>query len=550
MLSNLEIAKSFQLLAKLMELHGENPFKIRSYQNAYTSLKKLEEPLHALTTDQLLEVKGLGKSTTTKTIELLQSGKMQKLEEYKSQTPEGVVDLLQVKGLGAKKVRTVWKEMGVESPGELLYACYENRLIELPGFGLKTQHDLREKIEYFLESRDKYLYATVEPNASYILEQLQNTFPNHRCVWVGELARACPVIHTLEFLIAGPVDISELTDQKDFELISVEEGSYRITAHEIYTFRLFHTTAQEFAVQQFKLTGAPAFVEAFPLTEERFETQEQIFESAKIRWIVPEMREDDVLLKQPDHIPEAGEIIAVDDIKGVIHNHSTYSDGLHSLEAMASYVRTSGYAYLVISDHSASAVYANGLSAERLLQQMAEVDALNVNLAPFQIFKGIESDILSDGSLDYPPEILSQLDVVIASIHSNLKMDLEKASARVIKAVENPHTHILGHPTGRLLLSRQGYPLDHKKVIEACAANNVAIELNANPLRLDMDYTYIPYAQEKGVRISINPDAHSKGAIHNLKFGVLAARKGGLLKRNCLNALDTDAFADWLESKR
>ncbi len=220
-------------------------------------------------------------------------------------------------------------------------------------------------------------------------------------------------------------------------------------------------------------------------------------------------------------------LVEVADIKGVVHTHSTYSDGMNTLREMAEYSKQLGYEYLVMSDHSKSAFYANGLQPERVLSQMAEIDALNQELAPFRNFKGIESDILNDGSLDYSEDILSKFEVIIASVHTNLRMDEAKATQRVIKAVENPHTRILGHPTGRLLLSRQGYPLDHQKVIDACAANGVAIELNASPYRLDVDWTWIPYALEKGVMISINPDAHSKQGIHDIHYGVLSARKGG-----------------------
>ena len=206
--------------------------------------------------------------------------------------------------------------------------------------------------------------------------------------------------------------------------------------------------------------------------------------------------------------------------------------------------------YFGISDHSKTSVYANGLGVNRVEQQHAEIDMLNEELAPFRIFKGIESDILADGSLDYDDNVLASFDFIVASIHSGLKMDEAKATRRLITAIENPYTDILGHPTGRLLLAREGYPIDHKSVIDACAANGVAIELNANPLRLDLDYTWIPYALEQGVMIAINPDAHSREGIHNIRFGVYSARKGGLTTEMCLNALDADGFARWLETRK
>jgi DNA polymerase (family 10) len=245
-----------------------------------------------------------------------------------------------------------------------------------------------------------------------------------------------------------------------------------------------------------------------------------------------------------------GEYVEFWHLKGVLHNHTTDSDGLNSLKEMAEHARYEKYQYLGICDHSRSAGYANGLSAERLIAQMKQIDQLNEQLAPFKIFKGVESDILADGSLDYPAEILSMLDFVVASVHSGLKMDQEKAELRLIRAIENPYTTILGHPTGRLLLLREGYPIDHQRIIDACAYNDVVIELNAHPYRLDIDWRWLQYAQKKGVKISINPDAHEKSGYGDMYFGTLAARKGGLLVQNTLNALTVDEFEAFLEQRR
>jgi len=234
------------------------------------------------------------------------------------------------------------------------------------------------------------------------------------------------------------------------------------------------------------------------------------------------------------------------DIKGVVHNHSTWSDGRNSIKEMAEACMERGFEYLVMSDHSKTAVYANGLQEERVRQQHIEIDALNKSLSPFKIFKSIESDILYDGTLDYSDEVLKTFDLVIASVHSQLRMPEEKAMERLMAAIEHPATNILGHMTGRLLLSRPGYPVNHKLIIDACAKHKVAIEINANPYRLDMDYHWLPYAQEQGVLISINPDAHSIDGINDIKYGVFAAQKGGLLKQNTLNACTLDEFKNWL----
>ena len=263
----------------------------------------------------------------------------------------------------------------------------------------------------------------------------------------------------------------------------------------------------------------------------------------------PELREGDAFIEKAaaDKLPQ---LITFGDLKGSLHNHSTWSDGVNSIEEMAAYCReTLNLEYLGISDHSKSAVYAKGLSIERVLQQQEEIDHFNKSQTAFHVFKGIESDILGDGSLDYPEEILKRFDFVVASVHSNLKMEEEKATARLIKAIENPYTTILGHPTGRLLLSRNGYKIDYKKVIDACAANNVVIEVNANPLRLDLDWRWHQYALDKGVWLSINPDAHRIEGFMDMHYGVLAARKGGLYKERCLNALSLPEITRFFKTK-
>jgi len=275
-----------------------------------------------------------------------------------------------------------------------------------------------------------------------------------------------------------------------------------------------------------------------------------IYLKAGLEFMKPELREGDTFIEKAanNSLPQ---LISYNDLKGTLHNHSTWSDGVNTIEEMALYCRdTLKLEYLGMCDHSKSAFYAKGLSIERILQQQEEIDHLNKKLDGFKIFKGIESDILNDGSLDYPEEILKKFDFIVASVHSNLKMDEEKATARVIKAIENPYTTILGHPTGRLLLSRKGYPINYKKVIDACAANKVVIEINANPFRLDLDWRWHQYALQKGVTLSINPDAHRNEGFLDMHFGVLVARKGGLSKENCLNALSLAEITQFFEKKR
>ncbi|WP_317235345.1 PHP domain-containing protein [Niabella ginsengisoli] len=280
-----------------------------------------------------------------------------------------------------------------------------------------------------------------------------------------------------------------------------------------------------------------------------YENEEAIFEKAGVPFIYPYYRETKDAVDQAinNSLPQT---IALNDIKGIIHNHSNWSDGINTIDELADNLIKNNFEYLVMSDHSKTAAYANGLSEERIKEQHIYIDKLNQKLAPFKIFKSIESDILNDGNLDYSDEVLSSFDLVIASVHSNLYMSEEKAMQRLMKAIENRYTTILGHPTGRLLLSRNGYPINHEKIIDACVANHVVIEINANPHRLDLDWSWIPYALEKDVLLSINPDAHSIEGFYDIKYGVLAAQKGGLTAQRNLSSFNLEEFEDYLKKTK
>lgn len=552
-MTNKEIANAFKELGNLMELHQENPFKIRSYNNAYITLRKMGEPLSELPMEEIKKIKGVGEAIADKIGQLRDTGTMATLEKYREKTPEGVQEMLGIKGFGPKKIWVIWKDLGVETVGELLYACNENRLIALKGFGKKTQDDLKAKLEYHLKSRDKFHYASLEAEAFALVRQLQERFPDLQVDLAGAMRRRCNIVSQIELLIGGQVQPVELF--KDGFLVQNEvlENGFTAVTPKNTPVQVYTCDSASFGSKLFKHTATDnfmnAFLEAFPGADfKNIEEEHQVFKNVGIPYLEPELREEEYFLE----MAKAGKVpdlVEEENILGVVHNHTTYSDGLHSLEEMARYIKDQGYQYFVVSDHSKSAFYANGLREDRLQQQWEEIEALNNTLDDFTIFKGIESDILNDGSLDYDDDILAKFDCIIASVHSNLKMDEEKATNRIVKAVENPFTHILGHPTGRLLLSREGYPIDHTKIIDACAANGVAIELNANPWRLDLDWSWIPYAMEKGVPICINPDAHSKEGVHDIHFGVLSARKGGLTNEACLNTRNTDDFAKFLKSK-
>ncbi|GAB5551378.1 MAG: helix-hairpin-helix domain-containing protein [Saprospiraceae bacterium] len=541
-MTNKQIANEFQSLGHLMELHGENKFKIRSYANAYLTLRKLPEPLSEMSDEGISQIKGVGKAIAGKIRELLDNGQMATLEKFRDKTPKGIQEMLKIKGFGPKKIKVIWDELGIESIGELLYAVNENRLIELNGFGSKTQEDLKQKLEYYQKTKYQFHYATLLEEAELLQSELEALIPNARIEFTGALRRATNTSNAVELIIGSESDLLAVIQSEFPNLEKVADQIYRGHSSRDFPFIIYWSDLVSFGANQFKWTTAETLVKE--LKAENFSGMAEesiVFEHLGLPYIAPELRESlwAVDLAKENRLPT---LIEAKDIKGVVHAHSTYSDGLQSLAEMAAYTQAQGFEYLVITDHSKSAFYANGLKPDRVLQQFEEIDTLNAQYSDFKILKGIESDILSDGSLDYEEDILAQFDVIIASVHSNLRMDETKATQRLLGAIRNPYTHILGHPTGRLLLSREGYPIDHKAIIDACAEFRVSIELNANPYRLDLDWSWIPYAMEKGVLISINPDAHSTAGIHHIPYGIASARKGGLDAQNCLNARGLEAF--------
>lgn len=521
-MSNDEIIESLELTARLMELHNENPFKTKAVTNAAFKLSKMRYDFTGKSPGDIEAIEGVGKGISAKINELMQSGTTKELEHYKSNTPAGVIEMLGIKGLGPKKVRQLWMDLQLESVGELLYACNENRLTTLKGFGEKTQEQVKKNIEFSIANSHKFHYASIEKPLKDLIQAITKTGAT-RAVAVGQMARRCEVIDKVEVLVDGQVSDEAKQLEKQVPL--------PVSYHTCQPAEFFYRSVQ--------LSSTTQHLEKIKfevLDKKEFDSENNVYAALNLQMIEPELREGlhEAELARNNKLPK---LMEVTDLKGILHNHSTYSDGVHTLKEMADYCRVLGYEYFGICDHSRTAVYANGLDIERVQEQWAEIDKLNAGYTDFKILKGIESDILGDGSLDYPDEILAGFDLVVASVHSGLKMNEEKATQRLIKAIENPYTSILGHPTGRLLLAREGYPIDHKKVIDACAANGVSIELNAHPYRLDIDWRWIPYCIEKGVLVSVNPDAHHREGFHDMYYGVCAARKGMLTKENCLNAL-------------
>ena len=555
-MNNATIAGQFSLLSKLLDIHGENSFKSKSYSIAAYHIDKLPIPLAETERSQIAQIKGLGPSVAAKIIELLDTGNLQIIEQYINRTPAGVLDMLSLKGIGPKKIHIIWKEMGIESIGELEYACNENRLTRYKGFGEKTQENVLQSIKFYNQNVGHFLYAQVDALFPSMENYLKNLFGKDSILPTGTYRRQCLTLHELAFIIRkSNQDIKpKFATAYPPELIEETKTSLLYKLNNGLCLRLF-TGEENIYKKQFLTSASPEFLEEFftIMSPQNFDESQpasegEIFEQASLPYIQPCLRETKNILQKAasKNLPT---LIETADIRGSIHNHTNWSDGSNTIEEMAASLIENKFEYLVISDHSKTAAYANGLSVERIQAQHQYIDMLNEKLKPFKIFKSIESDILNDGSLDYCNDVLQRFDLVIASIHSNLYMSKDKAMMRLLKAIENPYTTILGHPTGRLLLSRNGYSIDHETIIDACVANNVAIEINANPHRLDLDWKWIDYAISKNAILSVNPDAHSIEGLYDIKYGVLASQKGGLTAACNLSSYTLGAFEYFLSSR-
>lgn len=552
-MQNSELAEKLSLYGKLLELHGENEFKTRSYLQAPYAIKKLDTELSSLSIDSVLNIPTLNTSLKKKIAVLIQTGSFPELDDLLSKTPEGVIQLLDVRGLGPKKVRLLWKELHITDPGELLYACRENRLKEFKGFGTATQEKLIQELEFKAMNSNKVLYAQMVQKAQDLLQAFVASADIKRMEITGDLRRQCEVISRLEYVVqCSKISVMEqiLSGMGLSHEVSECQTFMRAQTFEGFPIDFYLASQEAFEAILMRTTGSAKHLDQlthFPPTIGY--TEEEVYNKNGYHWIMPAMREGYLEFETVGKSGDAS-VIQYADIRGSIHNHSTWSDGNNSIEEMARFCIQEGWEYLVMCDHSQTAFYAGGLKPEQIALQNQEIQKLNVSLKPFRVFQGIESDILADGSLDYEPDVLKNLDLVVASVHSRLDMDPQTATQRLLKAIENPYTRILGHLTGRLLLSRKGYEPNMKKILEACIANGVVVELNANPHRLDIDWRHLVGMAEQGLMISINPDAHSDQGLKHTLYGVLMAQKVGFPKSQVLNTMNLNEFTSFLDQKR
>ncbi|MFQ3212539.1 MAG: DNA polymerase (family 10) [Marivirga sp.] len=563
-MENKQIIKLLKQTTKLMELFGENDFKIRSYNSAVFNIEKADVRLADLSQEALNKIDGIGKSISATIYEIATTGQYSYLNELREKTPAGVLDMMQLSGFGPKKVKLLWEELQIETLEDLIQACKENKVATLKGFAEKTQAQLMVAAKFRIGTRGFLHFREAELLAKEIIEFLTG-FSNSNLIGVtGGIRRKLETINVVEILIATNEKskvIKTFKEKVDFEINPKLSGPLKLTLihlstkvtvdvlfckEEDFVNELYRTSASPRHLSHILGSGESIYTE---LKKRRFASEEAFYKEIGLPFIPVELREGlwEFDLAAQGNVPK---LVVVDDLKGILHNHSTYSDGAHTLEQMATYCKSLGYQYLGISDHSKTAVYANGLSENRVKEQHQEIDLLNQQLAPFRILKGIESDILNDGSLDYSDEILETFDFVVASIHAQLNMDEQTATERLIKAIANPYTTMLGHPTGRLLLKRKGYPINHKAVIDACAEYGVIIEINAHPWRLDLDWRHVKYALDKGVKIAVNPDAHEEKGYHDMYYGVCVGRKAALSAEDTFNALSLDEVVSYFDKRK
>lgn len=552
-MDNYQVADIFSLLSKLMDIHGENSFKSKTYSSAAFVIEKLTIQLSETPLEKIAAIKGIGNSCAQKIEELLNTGELNMLNKIILSTPPGIIEMLNVKGLGPKKINTIWKEMEIETVGELLYACEENRLKLYKGFGEKTQQNITDSIQFYLKTKGSHTYAQADKIVVQLQAFLSGIFAGKKINVTGAYLRQLEMVDELEFVLEGTIPEIEnmLLVEPNLQLKEKTENWIRYESSLGINLKIYNATSRNFTNTLVYTSSSDEFLEALALTgmQEEAIDETDFFKQRNLNVIPAMLREKGEIINLAKTTELQG-WIKHEEIHGLIHSHSNWSDGSNTIEEMALACMEQGLEYMVISDHSKSAFYAQGLHEDKIKAQHAYVDELNSKLAPFKIFKSIESDILNDGRLDYENNILSSFDLVIASVHSNLKMTEEKAMMRLLNAIENPYTTILGHMTGRLLLGRPPYPVDHKKIIDACAENHVVIELNANPNRLDIDWRFIDYALEKNVYISINPDAHFIKGLDDIRYGVLAAQKAFVKKHHNLSSLHLQEFENYLSERK
>ncbi|BBB90779.1 DNA polymerase/3'-5' exonuclease PolX [Methylomusa anaerophila] len=565
-----ELAQIFKNIAVLLELKGENVFKARAYDTAARIVEQMETELTAATVDKALKgVKGIGPAISQKIHEYIDTGRIRYYEEIKAAVPPALFELVRIPGLGPKKAVILYDKLGINSIGELEYACRENRLVALSGFGLKTQAKILQGIKYMKKYQGKYILSDAWPVAELIAAYIRLQPGVEEAAIAGAVRRRVEIVDGIDIVVAVSASASLITALQEMPGVEkMETGeTLDLTMASGIHCRIFPVPPEKYGYTLFYRTGSPEYLAKLPqaarpagigLTaaglvrdNKVLETPDEksVYTQMNIRYVEPELRE-----KEYDMEADNGSLrpllIDEQDIRGIFHVHTTYSDGSHSLADMAAAARKRGLSYLGVADHSQTAVYAHGLKIDKVYEQRQEIDALNSVQPDFLILAGMESDILPDGSLDYPDDILAQFDFVIASVHSAFRQSESVMTRRIIRAMENPFVTMLGHATGRILLARPGYEVNMKEILAAAKDTGTLMEINASPYRLDLDWRWHQIAKENGIRFAINPDAHAIDELEHMRYGIAAARKGGLTAADVINTRPISRILHILQQKR
>jgi len=568
-----DIAKILDEISIFYELTGENFFKIRAYQMAARALEVSDiEIIRGNTNlEELQSIKGVGAGIAKQILELLETGELKLYKELKNNIPPGLMEMLKIPKLGPKKIKYLYDSLDIKSIPELEYACLENKLLKLENFGPKTQENILKGIEFFSRHKDRFLYADIIDEATLIEEKLRNFKAVNQCSIAGSLRRKKEIVKDIDIVASSQIpnkvmdfftsieEVAEIIAKGDTkssvrlssginaDLRVVSDLQYPYAVHH-FTGSKEHNTAMRSMAKKYEMK-----MNEYGLFkgEENIscESEKDIFAVFGMEYIEPELRENtgEIEAALNNRLPA---LINEEDIKGIFHFHTTSSDGTMSLFRVVEELKKSGFSYCGVADHSRTAFYAGGIKDENIGSYLEEIDNINRQNTDFKVFKGIESDILPDGSLDYDEGILEKFDFVIIAIHSNFNMSEKQMTGRIIRGMQNRHSTILAHPTGRLLLSRDPYNVNITQIIDAASELDVALEINASPFRLDLDWQYCKYAKEKKVKMFINPDAHSIEGLYDYKYGVNVARKGWLEKSDIVNCLDASDMADYLEAKK
>ena len=570
------IADILDEIALLLELKGENPFKTRAYRNGAETVRNYDgDIVKKAAANELGDIKGIGAALQDKLHELATTEALVFHQNLRAEFPEGIFDLFGIQGLGPKKVKALYDKLGVDSVAALKTACEDGSAAGLTGFGKKSIEKLLESISIKEQFADFFRLGDISALAEHLLETLRQHPDVHRAAIAGSYRRNKEILHDLDFLVATskPSELTEYFTQLEEvhsviacgdtkAAIRLENGlqcDLRAVSNEQFPFALQYFTGSKehnvalrsralsygWSLNEYGLNAKDDSSAAAPTIHD----EEQIYRALELEAIAPALRENRGEIEAADAgtLPR---LVQVENLRGTFHNHTTASDGKNTLEEMAEAARDLGMQYLGISDHSKGQFQANGLYPERLLKQVAEIKKLNENWDDFQLFAGSEVDILKDGTLDFEDSVLEQLDYTVASIHGSFQLPEKEQTARIIRAMENPHVTMIGHLTGRILLKRNGYELDIDRIIDCAISTGTIIELNCNPRRLDMDWRHFARARERGLLTSINPDAHSTEHLQFLAFGIRLAQKGWLRKEDVLNTRDLAEIQAFLSTPK